>query len=228
MSNSFYHKDLTDSQWKKINFLFPKPKSVGRPALNHRKVRYYEAERVGVIYRLVTDIGTVFITNSVLIEIDSTFCKVHQSACSTLKNQAIDSSRGGKNTKIHVLVNERMQLLNVVLTGEQIHDSEKVVELFEGVTLKGKSVLGDIAFSSEKIRDYIEKEGGKVCIPDKSNFKIQHDFDKELYKQRSIVERFFQRIKNFRHIATRYDKLADCFLPLLSFNFNLPTTPRKA
>ncbi|MBQ7199303.1 MAG: transposase [Selenomonadaceae bacterium] len=52
--------------------------------------------------------------------------------------------------------------------------------------LKGKTVLADRAFSSEKIRDYIEKEGGKVCIPDKSNFKIQHDFDKEMYKKRSI------------------------------------------
>lgn len=240
MSNSFYHKDLTDSQWNKINFLFPKPKSVGRPALNPRMVlnailwilrsgarwrdlptRYGHWNSIYHKFRQWTELG-IFekilqtvnqdTEKSFLIEIDSTFCKVHQSACSTLKNQAIGSSRGGKNTKIHVLVNERMQLLNVVLTGGQVHDSEKAVELFEGLTLKGKTVLGDKAFSSEKIRDYIEKEGGKVCIPDKSNFKIQHYFDKELYKKRSIVERFFQRIKNFRHIATRYDKLAECFL----------------
>ena len=43
------------------------------------------------------------------------------------KNQAIGSSRGGKNTKIHVLVNERMQMINVVLTGGQVHDSEKAL-----------------------------------------------------------------------------------------------------
>ena len=87
-------------------------------------------------------------------------------------------------------------------------------------------MLADRAFSSEKIRYYIEKEGGKVCIPDKSNYKVQHDFDKEMYKKRSIVGRFFQRIKNFRHISTRYDKLAECFLPRLSFIFNLPTNPK--
>ncbi|MBQ7197904.1 MAG: hypothetical protein IJS29_01440 [Selenomonadaceae bacterium] len=61
--------------------------------------------------------------------------------------------------------------------------SEKAIELFERITLKGKT---DCAFSSEKIRDYIEKAGGQVCIPDKSNFKIEHDFDREMYKKRSI------------------------------------------
>ena len=55
--------------------------------------------------------------NFTLLELDSTFCKVHQSACSGLKAQAIGASRGGKNTKVHVLINERMQVLNVVLTG---------------------------------------------------------------------------------------------------------------
>ena len=45
--------------------------------------------------------------------------------------------------------------------------------------------------------------------------KIKHNFDSELYKQRNIVERFFQRIKNYRHVATRYDKLAECFLNFL-------------
>ena len=105
-----------------------------------------------------------------------------------------------------------MQMINVVLTGGQVHDSKKAIELFEKINLKGKCVLADRAFSSEKIRDYIEKEGGQVCIPDKTNYNIQHNFDKEIYKKRSIVERFFQRLKNFRHIATRYDKLAECFL----------------
>ena len=240
MSNSFYHKDLTDAQWNKINFLFPKPKSVGRPALNSRIVlhailwilrsgarwrdlpsHYGNWNSIYHKFRLWCKLGIfeniLKIINqeadeSSLIEIDSTFCKVHQSACSALKNQDIGSSRGGKNTKIHVLVNERMQMINVVLTGGQVHDSEKAIELFERITLKGKTVLADRAFSSEKIRNYIEKEGGKVCIPDKRNYKIQHDFDKEMYKKRSIVERFFQRIKNYRHIATRYDKLAECFL----------------
>lgn len=82
-----------------------------------------------------------------MLEIDSTFCKVHQSAYSGRKNQAIGSSRGGKNTKIHVLLNERMQVLNVILSAGHIHDSEIAIELFKAVKLKGKKVLADKAYS---------------------------------------------------------------------------------
>ena len=105
-----------------------------------------------------------------------------------------------------------MQLLNVVLTGGQIHDSEAVVALLKGIKLKGKTILADKAYSCEQIRGFIAEHGAVACIPDKANFRIKHDFDSELYKQRNLVERFFQRIKNYRHIATRFDKLAECFL----------------
>ena len=137
--------------------------------------------------------------NTRLIEIDSTYCKVHQFAFSKLKNQAIGISRGGKTTKIHALINENFQLLNVMLTSGNIQ-------------IAGKKVLADRAYSSSFIRTFIEQQKATVCIPDKSNFKVTHDFDKELYKSRNVIERFFQRIKNYRHIAFRFDKLSDCFL----------------
>ncbi|MBR4641749.1 MAG: transposase [Selenomonadaceae bacterium] len=77
--------------------------------------------------------------------------------------------------------------------------------------LKNKKVPGDKAFCSSHIQDFIQEQGGIVCIPDKNNSRAKHDFDKELYKARNVVERFFLRLKNCRHIATRYDKLALCF-----------------
>ena len=240
MSNSFYHKDLTDAQWNRIKCLFEEPSKVGRPSLNPRMVLngilwilksgarwrdlparygnwnsiYHKFRlwcRLGLFERLLQLINTNA-QDATLLEIDSTFCKVHQSACSGLKAQAIGASRGGKNTKIHVLLNEKMQLLNVVLTGGQIHDSEPVLELFEGIKLSGKAVLADRAYSCDKIRSFLHSHGATVCIPDKATFKVKHAFDSELYKQRNLVERFFQRIKNYRHLATRYDKLAFCFL----------------
>ena len=159
MSNSFYHKDLTDAQWNRIKFVFEKPAKVGRPSLNPRRVfnailwllksgarwrdlpdRYgnwnsiYHKFRkwcsLGLFERLLKLInaGT---KDTTLLEIDSTFCKVHQSACSALKEQAIGSSRGGKNTEIHVLINERMQVLNFILTGGQVHDSESGCRSFQ-------------------------------------------------------------------------------------------------
>ena len=239
MSNSFYHKDLTDAQWNRIKFVFEEGAKVGRPPLNPRIVFnaimwilksgarwrdlpasygnwnsiYHKFRRwcsLGLFERLLQLINADF-RKATLLELDSTFCKVHQSACSGRKDQAIGSSHGGKNTKIHVLINERMQLLKVVLTGGQIHDSEAVGALLNGIKLKGKTILADKAYSCEQIRIFLAEQGGVACIPDKANFKIKHDFDSELYKQRNIVERFFQRIKNYRHISTRYDKLAFCF-----------------
>ena len=239
MSNSFYHKDLTDAQWNRIKFVFEGTKRVGRPSLNPRIVfnalmwilksggrwrdlpaRYGNWNSIYHKFRLWCSLGlfdrllkviNADAKDATLLEIDSTFCKVHQSACSALKNQAIGVSRGGKNTKVHVLINERMQLLKVILTGGHVHDSEPAIELLKGVTLKGKTILADKAYSCEQIRFFIAEHGAFACIPDKVNFKTKHDFNSFLYKQRNIVERFFQRIKNYRHVATRFDKLADCF-----------------
>ena len=162
-------------------------------------------EHVGEICHPNLITGTAFITNSVngvKVIYSDCCCKLSTPTLTAQlwKNQAIGTSRGGKNTKVHVLINERMQLINVVLTGGQI------------------KVLADKAYSCEKIRNQLEERGAHVCIPDKSNFKMKHFFDSELYKRRNIIERFFQRIKNYRHIA---------FLLLRQlFTFNLPTTPR--
>ena len=149
-----------------------------------------------------------------LVQIDSTFCKVHRHAVGALKkhgNQAIGVSRGCKTTKIHALVTENFQLIGLLLTGGNIHDSECATDLLSKVNLEGKTVLGDKAFCSDRIRDFIQTQKAQVCIPDKVNSVVRHIFDRELYKARNVVERFFLRIKNHRHIATRYDKLLTCF-----------------
>ena len=239
MSNSFYHKELTDGQGNKIKFLFEKPSKVGRPQLNPRRVfdgilwilksgarwrdlpaRYGNWNSIYHKFRLWCKLSLFdrllkFINGdakeTIFLELDSTFCKVHQSACSALKEQAIGSSRGGKTTKIHVLINEKMHLLKVMLTGGHVHDSGPALALLFGIELGGKKILADKAYSCEQIRSFSAEHGAVAWIPDKANFKIKHDFDPELYKQRNLIERFFQRIKNYRHVATRYDKLALCF-----------------
>ena len=105
--------------------------------------------------------------------------------------------------------------MNVLLTGGHIHDSESAIALFKGIALNGKTILADKAYSCEHIRVFIAEHGASACIPDKSNFRIKHDFDSELYKHRNIVERFFQRI------ALKIS----FYLLLLLFTFNLPTAP---
>ena len=83
------------------------------------------------------------------------------------------AARGGKNTKVHVLINDKMQLLKVIVTGGQIHDSEPDIELLKSVALKGKTILADKAYSCAQIRFFIVEHGAVACIPDKVNFKIR-------------------------------------------------------
>ena len=103
---------------------------------------------------------------------------------------AIGASRGGKNTKVHVLIKDKMQLLNLILTGGQIHDSEEAVNLLKGINLKGKTILADKAYSCEHIRYYLQEHGAIAYIPDKVNYRVKHYFDAELYKQRNSFKNF--------------------------------------
>ena len=80
---------------------------------------------------------------------------------------------------------------------------------------EGSVVLADKAYDSDALRAQIEDQGAAPNIPDKSNRKQKHCFSKTLYKLRNKVERFFNRIKNSRRIATRYDKLAENFLAMI-------------
>ena len=98
------------------------------------------------------------------------------------------------------------QLAKWCLTGGQVHDVTQALGLLAG--LPAGAVLADKAYDADGVLGEIEKAGAKAVIPPKSNRKQQREYDKEQYKNRNLVERFFCRIKQFRRIATRYEKLA--------------------
>ena len=155
--------------------------------------------------------------------LDSTFCKVHRHALGARKNapghetkQDIESSRGGKTTKIHVLLDENFRVVKFLLSAGNVNDNLLALPLLKGFNLKNKVVLADKAYSTAKIRDYLEKQGAFVCIPDKINAKAKHDFDRELYKKRNVVERFFCRLKDYLRISIRLDKLSSSFSGFVS------------
>lgn len=72
--------------------------------------------------------------------------------------------------------------------------------------------MGDKAYGTVEIRAYIEAQGATYCIPPKSNAKEPWDCDYHQYKERHVVECFFNKLKQFRRVATRYEKLARNFL----------------
>ena len=81
----------------------------------------------------------------------------------------------------------------------------------EGFELSGSAVLGDKAMGSTEILTCIRKAGAEAVIPPKANAKDPWDCDYDHYKERHLVECFFNKIKHFRRIATRYDKLSSMF-----------------
>ena len=84
-----------------------------------------------------------------------------------------------------------MQPVKFLLSAGNINDNQLAVPLFRALKLKGKKILADKAYSTSAIRQYLENCGALICIPDKINFKVTHTFDKELYKKRNIIERYF-------------------------------------
>ena len=120
-------------------------------------------------------------------------------------------SRGGLTTKIHVLVDGEGRPVDFALTPGQTHDSQPAPELLEDLE-EDAILLGDKAYDTEAIRGLVKDKGGWANIPPKSNRKGSFAFSKWLYRYRNLVERFFNKLKQFRGIATRYDKNPDNFL----------------
>ena len=125
--------------------------------------------------------------------------------------QAIGRSRGGRNTKIHAIADAKGRLLAVLLTGGQAHDCPPAQRLIRR-TRPAKKLLGDRAYDSAKLRDWLHGRGTTPVIPNKSNRKQPFSFNKRAYKWRHRIENAFCRLKDFRRIATRYDRLARNYL----------------
>ena len=119
-------------------------------------------------------------------------------------------SRGGFSTKLHVSVNGLGLPVELQLTPGQQADVTQAEALLEGY--QPDAVLADKGYDSDALVKTIEAKGAKAVIPPKSNRKEPREYDKHLYKERNLVERFMNRIKHYRRVATRYEKTARNFL----------------
>jgi transposase len=129
------------------------------------------------------------------------------------QKQAIGRSRGGRNTKIHALADARGRLIAIPLTGGERHDYPVAERLIQRI--KPEYMLGDI--DGNDLREKLTERGTKPVIPNQPTRKQLFSFNKRLYKLRWRIESAFNRLKDFRQIATRYDKLARNYLaPLLA------------
>lgn len=123
-------------------------------------------------------------------------------------------SRGGLTTKVHALTDARGLPIKLALTPGQAHDINGAAMLLTDFD-DGSVLLGDKAYDVDWIRERIETQGATANIPDKVTRKHRHRFSKTLYKERNHIERFFNRIKHFRRIATRFEKHAANYLAMI-------------
>lgn len=142
------------------------------------------------------------------------------------QREALGRSKGGFSTKIHLRCDGNGRPITFVLTVGERHEAVMFETLMEqGAVaregcgrprLRPRRVVGDKGYSSRKIRSYLRRRGIRYSIPRKENEQHRGKFDKVLYRQRNQVERCFNRLKQFRRIATRYEKQAENYLAMLT------------
>jgi transposase len=99
--------------------------------------------------------------------------------------------------------------LRICLTGGNVHDLIPALDLVSNQS--ADSLLGDKAYDADQFIAKVQSQGIKIVIPPKSNRRKMRDYDRHIYKERHLVECFFAKIKQYRRIATRYEKLALTF-----------------
>ena len=127
--------------------------------------------------------------------------------------QAVGRSRGGLTTKIHAAVDSLGNPVRLLLTAGQASEYGQENALIDGYD--AEFIVADKGYDSNDFVEAIEASGATAVIPPRSNRKAPREYDKDIYKARNLVERFFQKIKNFRRIATRYERLARNYMSML-------------
>ncbi|MFF2433039.1 IS5 family transposase [Streptomyces sp. NPDC058107] len=170
-----------------------------------------------------------------LVSVDSTVVRAHQHAAGArkggLRSPALGRSRGGLTSKIHLACDAFGRPLAFTVTAGNTNDCTQFTAVMEAIRarlgpgrprVRPAHVLGDKGYSSKAIRAWLRRRNIAHTIPERTD-QIRNRlrrgtrggrppaFDKELYKRRNVVERCFNRLKQWRGIATRYDKTAESY-----------------
>jgi transposase len=147
--------------------------------------------------------------------LDSTTVRAHQHAAGAKggqQDQALGRSRGGFSTKLHLRCEARGLPLAFVLTPGQAHETRAFGDLVEDLAAGTRCLLGDTGYDADWVREELLLRGILPVIPPNPVRKEAPSLDRELYRLRNRVERLVSRLKQFRAVATRYDKTAESFL----------------
>jgi transposase len=173
--------------------------------------RFVRWRRAGVWSRIIDALAPAH--DPAVQMIDTSIVRVHQHGACITRNlrQSMGRSRGGLTSKIHALVDSNGLPVRLALTPGEAHDNRLAGKLLSRIKF-GSMLLADRGYDADWIRDLALKRGAWANIPPKSNRNNPICFSPYLYRARNRVERFFNRFKQCRRVATRYDKLAANYL----------------
>ncbi|WP_425359028.1 IS5 family transposase [Asticcacaulis excentricus] len=145
--------------------------------------------------------------------IDSSCIKVHRCAGGGKGGPwlMIGRTKGGRNTKLHALCDAKGRPHVLLLTPGNVHDC-KVAKLCIEALPPSAELVADKGYDSQALREWLNARGTEPIIPPRKNRKIQYEYDKAIYKQRNVIERMFCRLKDWRRLATRFDRNIKNFL----------------
>jgi transposase len=234
--------ELTDYEWAAVRpFLPNKPRGV--PRVNDRRVlngifwvlrsgapwrdlpetfgpyttcynRFVRWGRAGVWDQIMDALAE---THDAAVQmIDTSVVRVHQHGACIAGNseQHMGRSRGGLTTKIHAVVDTNGLPVRLGLTPGETHDNRLCSALLNELRPR-TMLLADRGYDADWIRALASEQGAWANIPPKRNRKEAICFSPYLYRARNLVERFFNKIKQCRRIATRYDRLAANYLAFI-------------
>ena len=118
------------------------------------------------------------------------------------------------STKIHAAVDALGNPLRLLLSAGQVADITRATDLIQGI--EASAVIADKGYDSDALVQTIQAAGALAVIPPRSNRNAPASYDRHQYKNRNLIERHFCRIKHFRRIATRYEKLAQRFASFIA------------
>ncbi|MCP3463217.1 IS5 family transposase [Bradyrhizobium sp. CCGUVB23] len=213
---------LRTYEWTAIEPLLPnKPRSV--PRVNDRHVLngifwVLRSGHLGVIWRRAgvwtRSIDALAGAHDAAVQmIDTSIVRVHQHGARISRNrrQSMEMSRGGLTRKIDAVVDNNGLPVRLALSPGEAHDVRLAGKLLSRLK-SGSMLLADRGYDADWIRELAMKKGAWANIPPKRNRNDPICFGPHLYRARNQVERFFNRIKQCRRMATRYDRLAGNYL----------------
>lgn len=131
------------------------------------------------------------------------------------ESQALGRSRGGFSTKVHIAVDALGNPLRLILTAGQLHDSPLAAALIEG--FEPQVLIADKGYDSGALIEAVTARGIEAVIPPKKNRTQMRDYDRHLYRERHLIECFIGKIKQYRRVFSRFEKLSKNYLGFLSF-----------